>query len=498
MAPPTRITAANFATLLVESSEGRSGTPDGNIYFDTANDRVEIITREELAQVDLGAGLEDNPLADLDGIELQALYAFERQQRRNNLSLRAFLAGVRGVFQDAGAWQFLNGVKLADGDRRKVRGTGWTEVAANGNVDRIYFGVRSLNDILATSRPFVQIAVSLSEADLQAAAPIDAQRLGPLDEAFQVFGSTANGDAAANDFDWTARELVAGVRTFGQTSGRATSTGSGVGGLQAFSAGFGIGEAPSPSGAFTLANVFGGAAIAPFTGINFERFESAQTRTGFNQGAGLFTDIVSNAAGASLAQIRARLDALMIQDTNQDQGDGSFIPKRAEPLYTIDADGRLVTRRGLHIDNVPVADRQSLVQTADDGSTRTYPFIPEVRMDVSDAWAADPNGWYDCYIADGAAGADFGTENAVILNDSNGDPVRGVSADAVGVAGSRQIRFGVPIDTITQAGLTPGQDFDIVFVAEGDGGATAASTRVTVTRSAIVSGSARADAETNI
>lgn len=506
MATAQLITSANQSTLLVESSQGRAGTPDGNIFFDTANDRVELITVEELANVDLGSGPESNPLTNSFGITLQALYAFERRRRRTNTALRNFLPGVDGTFQDAGAWVFENGIKLADDanastgdDRTKIRGSGWREFAANGNVDRVYFGVRSLNNIEPTSQPYVQIAASTSESDLLAASPTDASRVGPLDEAFQVLGSTANGDTGAGNFDFTtSRILVAKVRTFGFTQGEATSTGSGVSRLQGFSAGFGIGESASPTNAFTLADVYGGSAVSPFTGILFTRLASARTETGFVQADGQFTDIVSNSAGATLAQIRARLDAWMQLDIDIDENANGFLPRRAAPLYTIDDTGRLVTRQGVFIENVPVADQQSIVFTDDAGEQKTYPFNVQVDVAVSDAWQADANGWYQCMFVDGAGAADFDTANAVVVNDADGNPVSGTSADAVGSAGDYKISFSFDYDGNTQAGLSAGVDKQVIFLAEGDGGAQAVSTTITITRQATISAAARSEVETNL
>ena len=73
MATPQLIDLTNFDTLLVQSTQSRTGTPDGNIFFDQANDLIEIITAEDLANVDLGSGSEANPLTDALGITLQAL-----------------------------------------------------------------------------------------------------------------------------------------------------------------------------------------------------------------------------------------------------------------------------------------------------------------------------------------------------------------------------------------------------------------------------------------
>jgi hypothetical protein len=506
MATPQLITLDNQDTLLKESTQGRSGTPNGNIYFDTVNDRIEIITAEELANINFGSGSEANPLTNAFGITLQALYAFERRSRRTNTSLRKFLPGVDGVFQFAGAWVFDNGIKLADDaesstgdDRTKIRQSGWIEYAANGSIDRIYFGVRSLNDIQPTSQPFIQLATSNSETALLAATPINASRPGPLDEAFQVFGNTSNGDTGAGTFDFTtSRILFAKVRTFGYTQGEATSTGSGVGTLQGFSAGFGLGESTSPTDDFTLSNVYGVSAISPYTGILFTRLASAQIETGFVQADGNFTDIVSNSADASLAQIRARLDAWMQLDIDIDENDNGFRPKRASPLYTIDDQGRLVTRKGLFIENIQVADQQNIVFTDDAGDLKTYPFNVQISVAVSDAWKNDTNAWYQCMFKDGASNADFETTTAVIVNDASGNPVVGTSVDAVGNAGNYRITFSFDYDGNTQAGLGASVDKVVVFLAEGDGGAQAAKAEIEIKRQATITAQALAESETNI
>ena len=512
MATPQTITLANFATLLVQSAQGRAGTPDGNIYFDQANDRIEIITAEELANVDLGSGSEANPLTNALGITLQALYAFERQERGTDTSLRTYRPATEGRFQDAGAFAFVNGVKLADDvnsstgdDRTKVRSSGWTEFAEDGGIDRKYFSPVSLNNIEATSQPFVQLPASLSESDRLAAAPQDAARVGPLNEAFQTFGSTGNtpSDSGAGDFDFSGRPLIAGVRTFGFTVGEFTSTNAGLARLDAFSAGFGLGESTSPSGDFTEADVFGGAAIAPFTGLGFFRHATPQTRSGFVEADGDFTDEITNTGNASLAQIRAWLDALMKQDSDHNDNTGTtgaFIPKRVEPLYTINAEGKLVTRAGLYIANVAAADNQNVILTADNGDQKTFPFQNEIRVSVSDAWFSDANAWYDCYFVDGSGSLDFDTASAVQVLDASSSAVTGTPGDsrAFGSAGSREVRFTFDYSGNTQAGLTGGTDKQVIFLAEGDGGAVAASAIINITNQAIITATAEAAVETNI
>jgi hypothetical protein len=53
MATPVLIDLSNYADLLVQSSIGRVGTPNGNIFFDVANDTLEFLSATDIANVDL-------------------------------------------------------------------------------------------------------------------------------------------------------------------------------------------------------------------------------------------------------------------------------------------------------------------------------------------------------------------------------------------------------------------------------------------------------------
>ena len=108
----------NFDEYLVQSSQGRSGTPDGNVYFDKENNSIELIGVDELATFDhtsRGGGSNDpNQLTNFDGITLRGLYNFENEQRRTDETLRKYERGSQGIYRFAGAFNFVNGVKLDD------------------------------------------------------------------------------------------------------------------------------------------------------------------------------------------------------------------------------------------------------------------------------------------------------------------------------------------------------------------------------------------------
>lgn len=505
MATAQTITIDNFDTLLIESDEGRSGTPNGNIYFNKADDTFEIITREELPQYDRGFGLEDNPLTNATGITGQAIYAFERRRRRVNPSLRFYKHGTEGRFQLAGAFAFLNGVKLSTNgsidDRKKVRGSGIVEYAATGtgeqDIDRIYFGVKSLNPIDASSQPEGILPASLSEADRQLSTPFTFFRSGDIDEMVQVYGDTSFGDIGAGDFDFRGRPLVVSVRQFGRTFGETDSIATGINRLGGFSTGFGIGDSANDDNTYSFDDIITNP-IAPFSGMSYERFSTPQTLTGFTGGSAQFDVLISNTEGGSLSQVAAFMDAIMTLDTDVDQGTGTYRPKRGAPLYTRDSAGRIVTKQGVGLEGISTSDQQQLVQTSNDGSSNVYPFFPTIRISVSDAWATDPNAWAQFMYLDGSGGLDFSTDNTVIVNDANGNPAAFTSADVLGASGNYFLEFPYAYDTNTQAGLPAGTDKEVIGLVEGDGGAEPERATFTITRTTLIPVSILSGAETNL
>jgi hypothetical protein len=306
------IDETNFHLYLKQSTQSRAGVPDGNIYFDKVNNIIELIGVDELATFDhtsMGGGAADaNQLANFEGITLRGLYNFENQERVVDESLRQFLRGSKGTYRFAGAFDFINGVKLDDTvlgdgstDRNKVRSSGWIEFAdtqdGKTDVDRIFHGVSSLVDIQATTIPQYALVADQLEATLQAATWGTFQRQGDINEAVQVYGSTSFGDTGAGDFDSTTLALVVRVRSWGYNPGETTSVATGIAEFSGFSAGYGVGETFNPANVYTLADVFGGAQISPWTGMTLVHAPSvvtAATQINVVATAGTFTRLAGS------------------------------------------------------------------------------------------------------------------------------------------------------------------------------------------------------------
>jgi len=479
------------ANLLQESTNPRGSSPNGNIYFDLAAGEIQLITVDELATIDFGGGPIANPLANSGGtgggITARALYKFERMRRSANETLRKYDKFLVGSYKFAGAYEMANGRKIATADVKKVRGSGMVWRATDGSVNRIYFGARSLGNIEATSQVYRQLTAG--------GAPTNFSYTGPVDEMFQVFGTTANGDVGAGDFDSRTYAALS-VRTFGKTHDRKTINDSGYSLMDGFSAGFAIGEAAHlTTGSYTLADVYGGSAIAPFTGLALTKLGAPQSETGFNEGSGNFTWVLSNTGGATLDQCVAYLDAIAGTDNDIDAGGGTTNGKRVGTWYSYDAQGRIVTKsgadsNGLFIDGLIGADKQRVVFTADNATTRTYPFFPAVVIDPGANAKADANAWYHVYFKDGPGANDFNTANAVTVQDRNAVAQKGLVS-----GGNISFEFAYDTDTL---GGTAGADKIAIVEVEGNGVATAAKTEFTLTRAQTINVSCQPSLETNL
>jgi hypothetical protein len=347
--------------------------------------------------------------------------------------------------------------------------------------------VASLVDIQAATVPFWALVTATDETTLQAATWTNFVRAGDINEAVQVFGSTAHGDAGAGTFDYTTRTLVVRVRSWGYNPGETTSVLTGISEFSGFSAGYGVGESLNPSNSYALADVFGGARIAPWTGMTLEKLAAPQVETGFNEANGNFTWVLNNTLGGTVAECAAYLDAVTLQSSDIDAGTGSYDGKKGRVWYSRNAAGKVVTNSidgaGLFIEGLSTAEKQNVIMTDNAGATKTYPYFPEVQINPGAAALADSLAWYQAFYADGAAAQDFDTAGAVTVNDSAGNPVKG-NVQANQVAG--KISFAYAYDTNTQAGLSAGADKNIVVLVEGDGGAAQALTYATITRSPVV------------
>lgn len=518
MATQQKITRDNYGPFLVRSNNARGSAPDGNVYFDTTSDKIQLITADEQATVSYPVGHpaytdgnpETNPLTSSDKVQALALYFFALSEVEKDPALQNFRTALDAVSNRmgklVGATAFLNTITLDTNattsnltDHDKIADSGFTEFLVDGTIQKVFHGVKSLNPINATTQAYGLLAASLSEADRQAAIPFDFANPGDINDAVETY---ENGGA-----DNRNSILIICAREFGYTNGEANSQATGVAELGAYSQGYGIGNSiVSDIASLSYTDVWT-TPIAPYNALTFFRHASAQSRSGFSaQGAGAsgdFTDEIQLSAGTmSILELRAWMDALMLQDTDENANTGStgaFLPKRAEPLYTIDgASGKLVTRAGLYVApaKLTAEAQQQIIQTDDTDGLHYIPFNSGIAITVSQAWLDDSSPWFRLLYKDAAATNDFDTANAVTVKDASASDIAGTDTDPR-ISGFT-LNLSYAYDTeIASGNVTAGQNQTVILQIGGVDNSKTRSIEFEISKSANIPVDASTDLETN-
>ncbi len=457
---------------LYQSSQGRSGTPDGNVFFDITNGKLEFFLDSEVASLSAHGGIA-NPLTDANRPTLAVLYAFERQQRKADETLRQFDYFLEGNYKRAGSYIFVNGRTFGDAvlDEKNVDASGWSEFDTSGQKQRMFFGAISLGNIEASSQPYYALPDGV---------PVNFSRSGPVSESVLVW--QYNG---GSEIDNTGAFTIS-VRTFGNSFSSKSLVDLPFDTTDADIGGFAITETNKDNIFQTLSDVYGDEAhtgeITPYNTMELIKLTTGETRTGFTGADKDFTYVLET-SGATVQQVMAKLDAFA--QTDDDINPAANTPsegtrdnvvirgKRNSEWYTTNSSGQMVTKAGLFVRNLPSSELKNIIQTSDDVTACSYPSLPSITILTGSAAQADSNAWYHVYYKDGAGDLDFNKANAVTVNDKDGNPVKGL------VAGG-DISFQYAYSSNTQAGLVGGIDKDIIVEVEGDGGCTAAKTEATI------------------
>jgi hypothetical protein len=480
------IDLSNYATSLFQASS--NSFTDGNVFFDKAAGTLEYGDATDYPTLDLtshgGGATDPNPLIRLDGVKMEATYAFENQERKVDEDLRKYKRWTQGTFKFGGSYKFVNGRKPAnDATRALHRGSGWDEINAAGVITRKYFGPKGLGAILPTSTPYWQPS--------QYASSIDFAKGGNIDEAVLVYQD----DAATGTptLDNTAAAMYMSIRTYGQNYDRIDTAGTlGIAELGGYSTGAALNESNHlTSGDYNLADVYT-TPISPWDGMSLEKLATPQTETGFAGPDADFSWILHNTGGGSLAQCVAYLDAIAQADAIVTDGTASLNGKDYDTWYTYTPSGKVrpITGAGdglgVFIEDLPVSDLTQVEFLDDNGLTAVYPVFTPVQVELGSGAIADTEAWFHCFLA-----ANYDTAAAATYEDANSAEVKGVADNTSPFISGANTYVSFSHDYTTDGST------NVVFLCEGDGGVTQALTAFTITDSA-VSQSCIPTVETNV
>ena len=397
-----------------------------------------------------------------DGVSFQALYS-KFIQLWETTAYNKFEFGfyaidaLSGQFQIGTNGQTFNGWKPAnDATRQMIRDGGWSKFSATGQLLRQYVGIGSLGEVNTGAQLYYQKTLNGVSSNFTFADEVN--------EGIQVFGDVTNGSFDNRSFfKGYVREQGKKYKDSVLTDTGKTSTGANIVNLL-------LSNEDDLKIQVSDSTVV---SSTPYTNINVEYFATDQNRT--IGGVSYPFRTIINGANATAEQIYTKIQYLLRQGTDIDNGTGTIVGKTANLLLNFVGD-TLITTTGVYIDNYNTNDVNRLVFTDKNGVTRTEPFTATGTLNFNSFLTLGGTGYYRMYFTDLSGVADYGLAGAVTVNNASGTGIFGTIT-------SGAIPFNFAYDSNTQGGRTAGTDAQVTIVAGNAGSAKPVVTTYTITKS---------------
>lgn len=408
-----------------------------------------------------------------DGVTIQALYSkfikLWETSAKNRYPFPMYTIDAKsGQFQIGTDGGTYNGWKpLDDATRQALRDGGWSEYSAAGVLNRQYVGIVSLGDVNTGAQLYYQRAST--------DAPTNFTFTDEVNEGIQVFGDAANGNLDKRTY------FKAFVREYGKKYKSSTLVDTGQTATGAYTVNVLLSNEDDLKITHNDATV---STTLPYTGITITYYGTDQSKT---IGASSYPfRVVINGNNATLEQIYEKIQYQLRQDTDIDAGAGNVTGKTASELLSFVGD-TLVTSAGVFVENIQAADLNRIEFYDKNNVKRIYPYSASGTINSNTPLVTGGTGYYVMYFADTVTG-DYGTANAIVVNDKDGIPIQGTISSA-------SIAFTFDYDGNVQGGRTAGTDAGIVLVAGNKGYAKPVVVTGTITRAKGISFTATAETD---
>jgi hypothetical protein len=384
-----------------------------------------------------------------DGVTLQAMYSFLKEEWKNDPTLIPFPFPMVAITPEQ--FEFVDDwVPGNDSTRKLIRTGGWAEVNAATATTREYLGVITLGNIDAGDTAYYAFASDTAKTDFT----YD----GAVNEAIQSFGDVTNGS-----LDKRSDVLTLFIRQQGKTYAQVTTTEIGVGIITNKVERFPLSETTDLK--ITASDVTI-SSTTPYTGMSIEFFALAQTQT---MGATNYDFGVTVNANAGTAdevyeyiQYQLRQDAdinVGIDTVNGLLADAmaQFVGDRLDTLFVTNIAGGgggvfVAAINSISINSVRYIDNLELY--------RTFPFVAAGTINFSTTLTGDSDAVYRMFFTS-VPGGNFGTSAAITVQDADNIQLAGL------VSGQPSISFTFDYDANVQGTRTAGTDADVTLVAIG-------------------------------
>ena len=372
-----------------------------------------------------------------------------------------------------------NGWKPAgDTTRQMIRDAGWSEYSNVGVLNRQYVGLVGLASGFPAGAQFYYQRDSGGTA-------YDFTFTDAPNEGIQVYGDATNGDFDNRSY------FKLFCREANYTYDDAVLGDVGESGTGAFKVSLPI----SVGADLKITDDDVAMSGAPYSSIDLEYFGVNQSKQVGSQSYNFRTIIDNTVANATLEEIYTKMQYNLRQAGDIDDGVGSVTGQTANQLCYFVGD-TLYTTAGVFIEGVIAADLNRvyfLPYGSSVGNEVYYPYAAAGTLNFNTALTAGGTGYYRMYFANDDAGSnlgyDYGTADAITVNDNDGVPITGAIYAA-------SIGFSYDYDGNVQRGTgSNGDDAPIVVVAGNAGSAKPVVATGTISRSKGISITLTAEAD---
>ena len=448
--------------------DGDNLVVDTNITLDTTAKTFTLVASAD--------GSTTGGLIAKDGVTLQALYS-KFIKLWETATYNQFPFPMYAIDAKSGQFQFgtdggsFSGWKPAnDTTRQMLRDGGWSEYTAAGTLARQYVGIVSLGEVSTNAQLYYQRAAT--------DGPTNFTFTDEVNEGIQVYGN-ATADATTTTFDKRAY-FKAYAREEQKTYSSSTLADTGQTGTGAYT----VNVLLSNQDDLNTLVPDSGISAAPYSGISVSYYSVAQS-IDLNNGTDNFPfSIIVEGNNATLQEIYTKVQYLLRQGTDINSSvtnsAGEKIGKvQTDLMYFVGPD--LYCRQGVFIQNLDSNYLNNVYFIDDNGTARQYNYASAGTLQFNNFLTSGGTGYYRMYITDSVIGAnDYGTANAITVNDKDGNPIAGTITGA-------SIGFTFAYDTNTQGGrstfTSPGGDVPVTVVAGNKGVAKPVVATGTISRS---------------
>ncbi len=397
-----------------------------------------------------------------DGVTLQALYSFLKEEWKNDATKIAFTFPMEAITPEQFEW--LDGWSPADATTRNlIRNAGWAERNAIGNIIAMYAGIISLGTLGVTDQPYYDNNGTVSNFTFQ----------GAINEAVKILDDP-NGDGNYTDgYDYRS-SLNLYARE--QAKLYATSSLSDIGVTQMTYQAYRFPLANSTDLKVTQNDV-----TVDAYGVTITFHNVAQSRTigGVSKSFGVIIDGNNKTA----EEIYMAVQSALRKSTDIDADSSTLIGQLAPQLLQFVGD-TLKTKfvvnpesggGGVFIDNFQSTDINRITFQDNTNSEVTFPFVSSGTINFNTNLQNDSTSQFWMFFSTNPAG-NFGTANAVLVDNNAGTDIAAL------ISGASSTTFDFDYDGNVQGGRTAGTDADITLVAIGTDGAQYVLATGTITR----------------